>query len=230
MLFRQQSIWLPRLWLVLLFLIMSAVAIFFGLKNLAHYLALTEPKNGDYLIVEGWIDESNLNKAFSVFVNGQYQYLITTGGLDQHCRRGSYAEKSAGYFISKGLPAEKVIAIPTPESAQARTFLSAVMVREWLHERSIDNVIIDVFTEGVHARRTSYLYRLAFRPNVDVGIYASGPLKYELSRWWETSEGAKSTLTELFGYIWTILFFESGELKSHNEKWGSMSPSRKNQV
>jgi len=113
--FRQHSVWLPRPWLLLLFLIITAVAVFFGLRNLAHYLALTEPKNGDYLIVEGWMSESSLNKALNVFVNGQYQYLITTGGLDQHCMQGSYAEKSASYFISKGLSAEKVIAIPTPE-------------------------------------------------------------------------------------------------------------------
>ena len=230
MFFRQYSVRLPRLWLLLLFFIITAVVVFFGLKNLAHYLALTEPKNGNYLVVEGWVSESSLNKAFNFFVNGRYKYLITTGGLDKHCKRGSYAEKSASYFISKGLPAEKVIAIPTPESAQARTFLSAVMVREWLHERSINNVTIDVFTEGVHARRTSYLYNLAFHSKVDVGIYASSPSKYQLSKWWETSEGAKSTLTELLGYIWTVLFFEPGELNSHKEKWGSVNLPKINQV
>jgi len=228
MLFKQYSIWLPRLWLLLLFLIISAVAVFFGLRNLAYYLALTEPKNGDYLIVEGWVSEGSLDKALNIFINGRYQYLITTGGLDKHCKQGTYAEKSASYFISKGFPAEKIIIIPTPESAQARTFLSAVMVREWLYARSIDNVIIDVFTEGVHARRTRYLYNLAFRPSVDVGIYAAAPSKFQLSTWWKTSEGAKSTITELFGYLWTVFFFEAAELNSHKEKWGSMSPTGNN--
>ena len=222
MFFKQHNIYLPSFWLLLLFLIISAASAFYGLRNLAHYLALTEPKNGDYLIVEGWIDENSLNQAHKVFIEGQYKYLITTGGLDRHCKLESYAEKSARYLISIGLSTEKIIVIPTPESAQARTFLSAVVVRNWLQKRSINNVVLDVFTEGVHARRTYYLYNLAFRSTADIGIYASMPLRYELPIWWETSEGAKLTLTELFGFIWAVFFFEPGELNSHSEMWGKM--------
>ena len=205
---------------MLLFLIICVVAVFYGLRNLAHYLALTEPMHGDYLIVEGWVDESSLSQAHKVFIKGRYKYLITTGGLDKHCKLESYAEKSARYFMSKGLPADKIIVIPTPESAQARTFLSAVMVRKWFQERSINDAVLDVFTEAVHAKRTHFLYKLAFRSTADVGVYASVPTRYELPIWWKTSDGAKLTLTELFGFIWAICFFEPAELNSHSEMWG----------
>ncbi|MFT6587085.1 MULTISPECIES: ElyC/SanA/YdcF family protein [Cycloclasticus] len=224
-LFKQHNIWLPSWWVVLLLFLVSSFVVFFCLKNLAFYLATTTPKHGHYLVIEGWINNASLDQGLNIFRNSsnEYQYIIVTGGPD--IRDGSnppktYAELSAKYLLSKGVSKQKIIVISSPASAQARTYLSAVMVRDWFIDENINNPNIDVFTESVHARRTRFLYNLAFRASNDIGVHASTPSSYSLSTWWKSSEGVKSVITELLGLIWATYIFDSAEYHSPEEKWG----------
>jgi len=224
--FRQHTILLPRWWVVFVLLLLTVIISYLALKNVAGYLAVTEPIKGRYLVVEGWVDQEGLDQALQVFygVNSSYEFLITTGGPDKrlaHIGNSTYAEQSAKYLLSKGFAKQQLIVIPTPESAQARTFLSAVMVRDWvLKNKRSRAVSIDVFTAGVHARRTRLLYETAFHSVADIGIYASVSSDFKLSTWWQTSSGTKLVITELLAYIWTVCFFDAGEPGSYQEKWG----------
>jgi hypothetical protein len=117
-----------------------------------------------------------------------------------------------------------IVIAPSPASAQDRTFLSAVMVREKLKELKIHPKAINVITADVHARRTELAYRYAFRDeSMDVGVIALEPLNYAYLHWWETSEGAKSVLTELLGWAWMKLYFEPEKLNEREEIWGKQS-------
>lgn len=195
----------------------------FCFKNIALYLALNKPNNGQYLVVEGWQSEQSLLQALNTFREGSYQYLITTGGPDTRTvdpRYKSFAEKSAAFLLSQGIDSKKLVIVSAPASAQNRTFLSAVMVRDWFALQNILPVSIDVFTEGVHAKRTRILYRKAFGSMAEIGIYASAPENYGLRSWWETSSGAKSVITEVVGMLWVTCCFTPGVQGSHQEKWG----------
>jgi hypothetical protein len=223
--FKRHSILLPRWWVALLLFLMSSLLVLLCVKNLAFYLATTAPKKGDYLVVEGWVNNASLEQALKVFRknSNKYQYIIVTGGPDSRDNSEyskTYAELSAKYLLSKGVSKHKIIIVSTPASAQARTFLSAVMVRDWFLEEMISDPVIDVFTESVHARRTLFLYNLAFRQSSVIGVYASKPSSFSLSTWWESSDGVKSVVTELLGLIWATCIFEPGEYRSHQEKWG----------
>jgi len=59
----------------------------------------------------------------------------------------------------------------------------------------------------VHARRSRLAYRLAFGPGVEVGVIAAPPRRYDIDRWWLTSEGAKTVLDELLSLAWTKCCF-----------------------
>ena len=222
--FKQYNLYLPRWWLVILLLVLSMGFGLFVIKNVAFYLATTQPKNGEYLVVEGWQSEASLQQALAVFNNKKhrYQYLITTGGPDtSHIKPQyeTYAEQSAAFLLSQGLDANKLIVIATPASAQDRTFLSAVMVRDWLNVHG-NTYTIDVFSQSVHAKRTHSLYKMAFHTVDNIGIYASVPADYDLSTWWQTSNGAKSVVTELAGMVWVTCCFNPGKYGTHQEKWG----------
>jgi hypothetical protein len=222
---KQHTIWLPKCWVVVTLGIITMYLLWFGVKNIANYLAISEPKYGDYLVVDGWLDTNSLDQALQVFskTNSSYKYLVTVGGPDtrsSNSKHLTYAEQSARYFLSKGVGKKQVVVISTPASAQARTYLSAVKLRDWFVEKGKENVVIDVFTGGVHARRTLFLYNLAFRSNIDIGVYAAEPSGFDLKTWWKTSEGAKSTITEFLGLVWVACFFDPGEYGSHQEKWG----------
>ena len=48
---------------------------------------------------------------------------------------------------------------------------------------------------------------MAFGPGVEVGVLAAPPRRYDVERWWLTSEGAKTVLGELLSLAWTKCCF-----------------------
>jgi hypothetical protein len=220
-LFKRRQVWLPTfLGGIVIFFLLTGISLFI-LRNLAIFLAYSDPVKGDILIVEGWLGESTLLKAFNKFKEGDYQYLITTGGPVKgkiNPDYSSYAEKAGAFLVSKYLDKSKLIVIPTPATALNRTFLSAVMVREWFRENEYTVSSFDLFTGDVHARRTHILYKLAFQPDIKIGIIAAAPHGFHLHSWWKTSYGAKSVFTEVAGLVWVTCCFDPGEYESHQEK------------
>lgn len=223
-LFKRHQIYLPTLSGLCLMSLVIFCIFWFSLRSLAEFLAYENPIGGKYLVVEGWLGSGALLAAIDRFKAGDYQFLLTTGGpqKEKGCDiSGSYAESAAVYIVRRGLDRAKVIALPTPESAQDRTFLSAVIVRDWLsaHDKAVN--AMDVFSGGVHARRTHFLYQTAFRnQTIDIGIIAAKPEQFSLQAWWRTSAGAKSVITEAVGFLWAKCCFFPGKYCSHREKWG----------
>ena len=222
-LFRRREILLPTLLgFVIIILIIVTISLVL-LKNLALFLAHNEPAQGQYLVVEGWLGEPALLEAVTTYNSGDYQFLITTGGPDNrqiNAQYETFAERAAAFILDQGFDDTKLIVISTPASAQERTFLSAVMVRNWLTENSTVKPVIDVFSGDVHARRTHKLYKMAFAENTKIGIIAAQANGFDLQHWWRTSEGAKSVLTESAGLLWVSCCFKPGKSGSHQEKWG----------
>jgi len=100
-----------------------------------------------------------------------------------------------------------VVAVAAPPSAQERTFLSAVVARDWLRQQGGSVDAVDLFSGGVHARRSRLLYAMAFGPEVEVGVFAAQTRRYALEHWWTTSEGAKGVLYEAIALAWTTCCF-----------------------
>ena len=222
-LFKRRQVLMPTLFgFVVIVLVMATLSLAI-LKNMALFLAYTAPVQGQYLVVEGWIGEPALLEALTIYKTGKYQFLVTTGGPDNRhidALHKTFAEQSAAFIRDQGFDDTKLIVIATPASAQNRTFLSAVMVRDWLTENVATTSDLDVFSGDVHARRTHKLYKMAFADNTKIGIIAAQANGFDLQYWWRTSEGAKSVLAELIGLIWITCCFEPGKYGSHQEKWG----------
>jgi len=222
-LFRRRSVILPTLPGMLLIIVLSALLIYLLLLNAASFLAVNEPIDGDYLVIEGWMNKRELNQAYRLFASHDYRLAIVSGGpiTDEfETRWTSYAERARDYLLSTGFPAEKLVAVAAPYSAQDRTFLSAVMVRDWLFDNRTDIKSLDIVSAHVHTRRSRAMYRLAFGDGVEVGAYAVEPDEFELNRWWHSSDAAKSVANELIGLAVVKCCFRTGERGSHFEKWG----------
>jgi len=188
------------------------------------FLAPQDPTKAPLLVVEGWLLPKELDEAIARFKSGNYVKVITAGGPvtanlnPQHTV--DYADLARDYLIRHGLSGEIVTAAPTPASARNRTFLSAVMVREWLARSGQQVKSLDVLFSGVHSRRSRTVYRLAFGPDVRIGIHVTHPTEYDPAAWWQTSAGVKIVITEAVSWIWTELFFHPGAQGTHEEKWG----------
>jgi len=227
-LFHRRQIWLPTWQGVLLLVVIVAAASLIALRHLASYLAPHDPattrdgRGASTLIVEGWLDEDGLDAAIAAIGRGRYQRVIASGGpIDgwrEDQRWPTYAERAADYLRRHGVTSIPVVAVAAPESVQDRTFLSAIVVREWLRRQGGAIDAVDLFSGGVHARRSRLVFQMAFGPEVDVGVFAAAPRRYALERWWTTSEGAKAVLGEAISLAWTACCFAPPAPVSHEER------------
>ncbi|HDY85271.1 hypothetical protein LCGC14_0480360 [marine sediment metagenome] len=224
-LFKRRSCYFPTMWGSLIIVITLVMLGGFVVKNFATFLALNVPISSRYLVVEGWLSKVSLEQAVVEFRRGNYELIITSGGPDLSdfdSTYESYAEKATAELIKIGVEPSKIISAPSPASAQDRTYLSAVMVRNKLLEHlKFLPESINVFSSDVHSRRSYYLYELAFRnTETKIGIVATDSERFNLDSWWQTSEGAKSVLTEMFGWLWTRCCFAPHDVGSYGEMWG----------
>jgi hypothetical protein len=229
-LFRRRHVWLPTLWGALLGLgALAAIAVAL-IANAPGYLAVTEPARGvdgagaRVLIVEGWLEDRELDQAVAQFRRGHYERIVTTGGpidswIGLPLPWKDYADRAARYLAAHGLADATITAVPAPASAQDRTFLSAVVVREWAARERVRLDAVDLVSVGVHARRSRMMFRAAFGPGVEVGVIAAQPTLHDPQRWWKTSGGAKVVLGESISLVWTACCFWPPAPGSREERW-----------
>jgi hypothetical protein len=221
---QRRQIWLPTFlgWLTLVGI--AGPSFILAGYWIHPFLAINKPIPGArLLVVEGWLEPRELDQAIEVFRNGRYQLLATTGGpierWSELSAASNYADLAAGYLMNHGLPSIAVKAVPAPASAQDRTFLSAVKLREWIRRQGTGIDSLDVFSGGTHARRSRMLYRMALGPSVNVGIMSARPHQYDRDHWWQSSAGVKSVVGEAIGVAWTVCCFYPPPPGSHEERW-----------
>ena len=224
-LFKRRQMLLPTLlgWVLLAVLLVAAALV--AVHRVHGFLAINQPAPGaDLLVVEGWLSEQELDQSVAAFDRGGYAMLVTTGGpIEQWSSLigfTSLAELSADYLRMHGVPPDRVVAVPAPASAQDRTFLTAVKLREWLQDEGRRYDAIDVFTGGTHARRSRRLFQQAVGPEMNVGVLSAQPSGYDPQAWWRSSAGVKTVLGEIISMAWTVCCFHPREPGSHDELWG----------
>ena len=227
-LFRRRHVWVPTVWMWLALATACGLTALFALRHLYAFLAPNAPVGARLMVVEGWMPVDELDQALRAYQRGHYEHLVTVGGpiIDpyEHRETGSYAVRARDYLVKNGVPGEAAVAVPSPASAQDRSFLNAVMLRDWVAGSGMKLDSVDLFSSGVHSRRSWLLHRLAFGSQVRVGIMAATPITYDPDAWWRTSAGAKEVLGEALSWLWTELFFRPGQPGSHEERWG-VTPS-----
>jgi len=226
--FRRRQIWLPTWQGALLLVAVVAATALIALRHLAGYLAEERPatardgRGAGTLIVEGWLDEDGLDAAIAAIGRGRYERVVASGGPIDGWREGrswsTYAERAADYLRRHGVTSIPVVAVAARESPQDRTYLSAVVVRDWLRRQSVTIDAVDLYSGAVHARRSRLVFQMAFGPEVDVGVFAAPPRRYALDRWWTTSDGVKAVLDEAIGLAWTTCCFAPPAPASHDER------------
>ena len=217
MLLRRHQVWLPTPagWLVLLAALALALVV---LARSAHgWLAVDAPARGAdgrgarTLVVEGWLDPPDIEQAVAAFRRGRYERVLTTGGpIEPWLDTGgwqTFAVRGASYLREHGLSEVPVIAVPAPETVHERTYVSALMLRDWARRSGTALEAIDLYSAGVHARRSRLVYRMALGDGVEVGALAAQPQRYDAKRWWTSSAGAKAVLDEAISLAWTLCCF-----------------------
>ena len=222
-LYRKHQVYLPTIWGWFFLSVICFAVCFLCVRNIYSLLAPNAPVDARMLVVEGWLARTELDQAVQAFKMGNYTSVATTGGPTDwpETKYGNFAEMAADYLAQHGVPRELIHAVPAPPSAQERTFLSAVMLRESLLQSGSKVEAINLFSSGAHARRSRLLFRMALGNRVQVGILAAKPDGYAPEAWWRTSTGVESIIFQTIGLIWVKCFFWPGPPGSPQERWAS---------
>lgn len=179
-------------------------------SHLHSFLAITEPIQADALVVEGWLTDEGVKAAIAEFNSHRYKTLITTGGV---LPRGFYlsqyktfAELSAATLEANGFNKNQLVIVPGQEVDRDRTYANAMALQHWLIQNRNSLKSFNIYTAGVHARRSRFLYQKALGKTAKVGVIGVPSLDYDAQRWWQTSAGIKAVIPELLSYLYTHLF------------------------
>jgi len=188
------------------------------------FLAVKHPMGEGVLVVDAWIPEPTLAESANAFKSARYRYLVVVGDTaEQKSSRfkGPAADVDAatGRLEKLGVDATKLIRLGVPDHPSGRTLGRAAAVRRWLDRSGMSVRSVDVFTVGVHARKTWILFSHALGSNCRVGIIAGSEVRYNPRFWFASRTGIWLVTRNLAGYIYSKawIFFDGK---------GTQSPSR----
>ena len=185
--------------------------------NFESFLSHTHRLPADTLIVEGWIGIEGVHAAKVEFEQGRYRYVITVGALSDSRwgpKRWNYATEAAEILLRSGVPSECVIEARAEETDTQRTFALAVAARNNLVLRGLMPAKANVFTRGVHARRSRLIFAKVLGPESEVGVIGWNPASTAKGPWWHSTERADDLLKETAGYLYELLL-NSGRFTNH---------------
>ncbi len=175
------------------------------------FLAVSEPAAAEVLAVEGWVSDHVLAAVVRECERQSYSAVYVTGGP---LERGAplsefktYAELGAATLVQLGLPAELIHSVPAPPVRRDRTYAAALALHQWLREHEQLPHSLTVVSEGAHARRSRLLYRRTFPEVSQVGVLTVPALEYDPARWWCSSQGFRTVISEGIGYLYVRCWF-----------------------
>jgi uncharacterized SAM-binding protein YcdF (DUF218 family) len=182
-----------------------ALLSFFGVANTYSFLAYNHPNQADVFIIEGWVPDHVLQESLDPCTEGHTRLFLTTGGrlevgadLSQY---RTYAEFTAARLVKLGIGEKQIVAVPGQAVDKDRTYAAALAVKDWLRSNpGVDRATL--ITKGPHARRSFVTFKKVLPSTFELGVCAIPPRDYDPQRWWASSEGFRTVVSEGIAYAY----------------------------
>lgn len=195
---------------IILFAALTVIFLFVSFK-IPLFLSLNNPINGKYLVLDGIMPDYSIQRAIEIFNNQNYTTIVATGSKLEAgyfiSEKSTMAELTYATFVELGFDSTKIIVIPEGDILKDRTYTSALSLKKYFEKHQITNAEIDILAIGCHARRSKMLFKLALGDNFNVGVYALPDNSFDINRWWKTSKGVRTVISETIGYFYAKVFF-----------------------
>lgn len=197
-------------WFTYLLIALVLVSSFFLIRTKIYpMLAPSNPIETKIMVIEGWMNDFAIEEAYSLFQSGNYDLLITTGGpLDNGYLATHYvtaADVGKATLIELGMDSTKILSVPRKFTLQNRTYQSALALKIWKEEHNEDIRAFNLVSLGAHSKRSWFLFKKAM-PETEIGIIAIQDHRYDSKKWWKSSLGSRTVISEAIGYFYVYFF------------------------
>jgi hypothetical protein len=175
------------------------------------FLATTDRTAGEILVVEAWFwNRPALKEAVEEFHRGHYKCLVVVGGPSDEDSRNEATTSSADLAAKRlrdwGCEEQSLVVLRTPWVEKHRTYATAISFKSWMLKHHPQTKAINLFSLGVHARKSRLLFQKALGLDVTVGVIAGTEDAYPPTRWWSTARGIRLVLRNFVGYLYARLW------------------------
>jgi len=208
---KKSSCWVPTARGGLVLFVAVAALVWFAMHAVYPFLAVTDPVKGRILVLDSWLPDYALARAMTEFTERGYALMVATGGP---LRVGTYlveyrteAEVKVAILKRLGFDERFMVAVPAEAVAKDRTYASALALKKWLRDTGHPATSMNIYSFGVHARRSRLLFQQAFGDEMQIGVIAAEDRSYDPLHWWRSSRGVKAVGGEMIAYGYTRFFF-----------------------
>jgi hypothetical protein len=210
-LFKKTACRRPTLYGWLILLGFFGFAGYFIISHLAGFLTVNKPVKAQTMIIEGWLPDYALEHAIEIYKRDRYKHLIVTGiPLHQWKSIANYesmAEVTTHNIQKLGFH-DTIFQASIPHNVlRDRTYSTALVSKMIFEEHPDWEKAFNIYSLGVHSRRSRLMFKKAFGEEYRIGIFAEKDISYDAKHWWRSSRGFRSVSSEIFSYIFVRLFF-----------------------
>ncbi len=208
--FSKRQIWWPTLsgWTIIVVLA-TGLGLIWVLRA-EDYLRVTHRVSAKVLLVEGWIGADGVRAAGEEYLKGGYDYVVTAGGMTNN-RWGetqwNYAEVAAERLHRMGIDPDHIVVARSQDTAAQRTYQLAVDAKVELDRIGVQIGSCNIFTMGVHSRRSRLIFSRVFGSDSSVGAIAWIPKDEAAGFWWSSSERSQDLLKESIAYPFELFLY-----------------------
>ena len=209
-LFKRKTCIRPTLigWII----ISIAIVIIFRLSlvGVYYFLAVNNPVKSKTLVLEGSAPTYVVKEALDYYHDNGYNKLIVTGipiiNFEFIAPYRNTAEATARALKYYGFE-DTVYIAPIPSNVLIdRTYHTAVVTR-MLFEKNNWDYNFNIYSVGVHSRRSRMMFRKAFGSDYDIGIIAHKDRTFAPNHWWRSSKGFRNVSNEFVATLYVMMFF-----------------------
>lgn len=219
-LFKKKSCLRPTLLGWMIILLSLAIILRLSVVGIYHFLAVNKPVDSKTLVLEGSAPTYVVKDALKYYNEKGYNRLIVTGipiinyEFIAPYRSTALATVPALRYYGFDDTAY-VAAIPTNILVD-RTYHTAVVTRMLFDENNWPHNF-DIYSVGVHARRSRMMFKKAFGSDYEIGIIAHRDRTFAPNHWWKSSKGFRNVSNEFVATLYVMMFFHPDYVISKNK-------------
>jgi uncharacterized protein len=209
-LFRKKNCWRPTLlgWLVILITLIIVFRL--SLVQIYNFLAVNKPITSKTLVIEGWVPTYAIKEAVKLYKENNYERLIVTGvpivNYEFISPYRNTAEATILALKHYGIHDSIYLADIPINIFVDRTYHTAVATKLLFDENNWPKNF-NIYSVGVHARRSRLMFRKAFGAEYKIGIFAPRDRTFLPHYWWKSSKGFRNVSNEFVATVFVSLFF-----------------------